>query len=92
VAPNANVVDQTFPARNVATRSAEGLGECSHQDVDRPGVNTEVIGDTASVRSQGTDGVSLIDEEIELEPGSAADQSDEQRSYLVFLLELKDLG
>jgi hypothetical protein len=92
VAPNVNMVDQTFLAHNVATHSAEGLGECSHQGVDRSGVNTEVIGDTASVRSQGTNGVSLINEEIELGPGSAADQSDEQWSYLVLLLELKDPG
>jgi hypothetical protein len=71
------VVNQTLLAGNVATRGTERLGECSHQDVDRSGVDTEVLGDTASVRSQSTDGVSLIDEEVELD-WSATYQTDQK--------------
>ena len=66
MAPDANVVDQTLLASNVAARGTKGFCECSHQDVYRLGVDAKIVCDTASVWSQSTDGMSLIDEEVEL--------------------------
>ena len=94
MAPDANMVNQTLLAGNVATRGTERLGECSHQDIDGLGVDTVVIGNATSVRTQSADRVSLVDEEVEL----AWDQKPtkisqhKQWTYLVLLLELNDLG
>jgi len=67
MAPNTNEVDQAPFSCDVATCGTERLGERSHQDIDRSGVDTVVLGDTTSVRPQSSDGVGLVDKEVELD-------------------------
>ena len=93
MAPDANMVNQTLLAGNVATRGTKRFGECPHQDIDGLGVDTVVIGNATSVRTQSADRVSLIDEEIELawdqKPTKISQRK--QWTYLVLLPELNDL-
>ena len=81
--PNTNVVDEALLASDVATSGTERLSERSHKDVDRPGVDTVVLGDTTPVGTQCANGVSLIDEEIELESGSVAYRGESKQMITV---------
>ena len=66
VALQPQTVDHFLLASNVATRSTERLRERAHEDVDQGRVDPKVVGHTPSVGSHSADGVSLVDEEVEL--------------------------
>lgn len=63
---DAERVDELLAAGNVATCCTEGFRECTHEDVDFAGVDTEVVAHAATVGTDGTDRVSFVNEEIEL--------------------------
>ena len=62
----AQPVDKSLVACDITSSSTKRLGESSHENVDRPGVDTEVVSNTTSVRSESSDGVRFVDEKIEL--------------------------
>ncbi len=63
---DAKTVNDLLVASNVATSSAERLGERAHEDVDLGDIDTEVFGDTTAMGSKSADRVSLVDEQVEL--------------------------
>ena len=62
----AQAVDKSLVPCDIASSSTKRLGESAHENVDRAGVDTEVISDTTAVRSKSSNGVGLVDEKIEL--------------------------
>lgn len=60
------MADEGLAACDVTAGSAERLGESAHEDVYVLGVDTKVVDDTTSVRAECTDGVSFVNEEVEL--------------------------
>jgi len=58
------VVNKSLVPCDIASGSTRLFGESAHENVDRAGVDTEVIGDITAVRSES--GVGLADEKIEL--------------------------
>lgn len=60
------LVDNGLLSSDVSTVGTERLGEGTHENVNTIRVNTEVVANTTSAGTDGTNGVSLVDEEIEL--------------------------
>lgn len=65
--PNAQTVDESLVAGDVAPCSTKRLGKCAHQDVDEMWVHAETICNTSSMRSDSTDGMSLINKQVEMD-------------------------
>lgn len=62
----AKAVYEGFVACDVSACGTERLCECAHENVDRARRDTEVVCHTPAVRAEGTDGVGLVNEEVEL--------------------------
>lgn len=60
------LVNDVLLSSNVTTVGTERLGEGSHKHIDFRGVDTKVIADTTTAGAKGTDGVSLVDKQVEL--------------------------
>ena len=63
---DAKGVNEVFITRNVASGGAERLSERAHEDVDAARVDAEVVRNATAMRSEGTDRVGFVDEEVEL--------------------------
>ena len=62
----AQAVDKSLVACDITSSRTKRLGESPHENVDRPGVDTEVVSNTTAVRTEGSDGVRFVDEKIKL--------------------------
>lgn len=63
----AQSVDQVLVSRNVPAGSSKRFRERPHQDVDVTGVNVKIVVNTAAMGTKRADGMSFINENIELE-------------------------
>lgn len=52
--------------RDVTTIGAKGLCKSAHENVDFRGINSKIIADTTATGTKGTNGMSLIDKQVEL--------------------------
>jgi hypothetical protein len=60
------LVDEGLVTSNVATVCTKRLCKSAHKNVDLSRINTEVIADTSTLHTESTDGMSLVDEQVEL--------------------------
>ena len=68
IARNPETIDKSLASSDIPTGSTKRLGECPHKYVNIARVHAEVVTDTSSMRTKRTNGVSLINEQIELRP------------------------
>jgi len=63
---DSQAINERFTASNIASCRSKGLCECAHKNVNASRVNVEIIRDTTTMRTKGTDGMGLVDKKIKL--------------------------
>jgi len=63
---DSQAINERFTAGDIATCGSKGLCECAHKNVNASRVNVEIVRDTTTMRTKGTDGMGLVNKKIKL--------------------------